>query len=157
MPFSNNFYDTAFNGGADPLIELIRANVDGNYYYYANNTEDIFSNVDGGNATYLRSSFKLTLPEDTTEGTPQATLEFGAGDIELVRMLRNAQNRIIVDMWVVLGSDPNYIEYGPANYESESFSVNGSSISLKLVAEPILDVAIPSKRYTPSTFPQLWP
>lgn len=157
MPYSDNFLDQALNGGSDPFITLMRVNVDGTHYYFANNTETVTSTVSGTSQVYQRSAFSIKLPEDNNDdNAPTATLDFEVADIQIVRTLRAAEKRILVDLWAVLASDFDSVEFGPANYESESFSVSASSVSLDLVAEPILDIRYPGDRFTPETFPQLW-
>jgi len=156
MPISEDFREQLYDGGSNPILELLRVNVDGVYFYYANNTQNITSTVDGNTSTYLRSSFKLNLPDDKLEGTPSATLDFNAGDKSIVEYLRGSESRLQMDMWMVLASDPNFIEYGPSKFESVSYSISGTSITIGLTAEPQLDVTIPKHRYTPATFPFLW-
>ena len=51
---------------------------------------------------------------------------------------------------------PNVAEFGPAQFESTSFSISGSGVSVELEVEPILDVQLPGERFTPQTFPALW-
>jgi len=156
MPYSDAFLQNAYDVNASQAtLMLIRVNIDGTLYYYANNNESVQSTVSGSTQVYQQSRFSLELPEDTAEGTPRATIDFDAGDIQIVRRLRAANSRVIVDMWLVLANDPNTAEFGPANYESVSFSVEGPAVPLSLEAEPILDVQIPATRYTPQTAPAL--
>lgn len=151
--FLDNIYS---NSSGEPIISLVRINIDGEFEYYANNNEAITSDVSGSSEVYQPAAFSIALPEETTEGTPRATLDFDAADIQFVRKLRAAEQRIILDLWLVVADDPNIVEYGPANYESVSFSVSGTSVQVTLEAEPILDVQIPAIRYTPQTFPAGW-
>lgn len=156
MPISNNLREQIYNGGGDPLLKLIRVNVDGGFYFFVDNTEDITSTVDGATATYLRSGFELALPDDTLTGSPQAVLQFSASRSDLIQILRQGDEKVKLDLWLVLANNPNYIEVGPLNYESDSYTIDGSIVKLNLTAEPQLDVVLPGKRYTPTTFPQLW-
>lgn len=156
MPFTDNFIKQSYNGGGDPVIDLLRVSFDNEVFYFANNTQALESSVSGETNVFQRSSFKLTLPEDTDEGSPEATINFDAADMQIIRALRSADERINVTLWVVLASDPNTAEFGPVNYESTEFNVSGSSVSLKVQVEPILDVEIPSHRFTPNLFPGLW-
>ena len=157
MPLSDGFVNQAYIGGGDPVLTLLRVNVDGTYYYFVDNTESITSTVSGTSQTYQRGMFRIKLPEDTdNESAPTATLDFETGDIQIIRTLRAAENKIILDLWVVLASDPNAVEFGPANYESTSFGVSANTVSLELIAEPILDVQYPGYRFTPELFPSLW-
>lgn len=156
MPISNDLREQMYNGGGTPLLKLIRVNVDGGYYFFVDNTEDVVSNVDGATATYLKSGFDLTLPDDTTTGSPQAVLQFSAARSDLIQILRQGNEKVKLDLWLVLADNPNYVEIGPRNYESDSYTIDGSIVKLNLSAEPQLDVVLPGKRYTPTTFPQLW-
>lgn len=155
MP-TNEFVNQIYNGGSNPILTLLDVNVGGTHYYYVNNTESITSNVTGSPQTYQRGMFEITLPDDTSEGLPSAKISFGVADIQIVRFLREANEKIIIDLWLVLASDPNVAEYGPVNYQSSGFNVSDNNVSLDLEAEPILDVVIPSTTFTPSTAPGLW-
>lgn len=157
MPYSDQFIQNAYNrNAAYATLILIRVNIDGSLYYYANNNESIQSSVSGSPQVYQQSRFSLELPEDSPEGSPQATIDFDSADIQVIRKLRAANSRVIIDLWLVLESNPDIAEFGPANYESVNFSVDKSAVSLSLQAEPILDVELPAKRYTPQTAPALW-
>ena len=130
MPYSDSFLKNIYSrSSGDPSIVLIEVNIDGTIYYYANNTESIDSNVSGSTQTYQPGRFDLSLPEETAEGTPRATIDFDAADITIVRRLRLADDRIIINLWVVAASAPNVAEFGPAQFESTSFSISGSGRS----------------------------
>lgn len=157
MPQSDRFLDTLFSRSSPtPILSLLRADIDGVMYYYVNDNQSITSTVSGAPQTYQQAAFELSLPDDTEEGTPTAKLDFDAGDISFVRLLRKASKRIKLTLWVVLSDDPNTVEYGPAEYESVNFDVSETAVSVSLEAEPILDVQIPGLRYTPTIFPALW-
>lgn len=156
MPFSDTFLTQAFNGGSDPILTLLRVEFEGQTFYFANNNENITSNVSGTTQTYLRSRFSLSLPDDTEEGTPTATLDFEAADRSVMRALRETDSTFQMDIWLVLGSDPNSVEFGPANYQSSAFTISDSSISIELEVEPVLQVQLPRHRFTPNIFPGLF-
>lgn len=157
MPLSDSFQEQALNGGGDPVITLLRVNVDGTNYYFANNTETVTSTVSGSSQQYQRGFFTIKLASDEdSDSAPTATINFETGDIQTVRVLRAAQGKVFIDLWLVLASDPNTIELGPINYESESFDVSANSVSLELTVEPILDIQYPGYRFTPELFPSLW-
>lgn len=156
MP-TDNFLNEIFSANSgEPILSLIRVDIDGDIAYYVNNNESITSNVTGASTVFQPAAFSIALPEDTSDGTPRATLDFDAADIQIVRKLRQAEQRIVLDLWVVAASDPNVVEYGPSNYESVDFTISGTKVSIGLEIEPILDIEIPGKRYTPQTFPGLW-
>lgn len=155
MP-TNEFVDHIYNGGKDVILTLLDVNVGGTHYYYVNNTESITSSVTGTPQVYQRGMFEITLPDDTSEGLPSAKISFGVADIQIVRFLREAEEKLIIDLWLVLASDPNAVEYGPVNYQSSGFSISDGNVSLDLEAEPILDVKLPSTHFTPRTAPGLW-
>lgn len=157
MPTSDRFLDTLFTTSAElPILSLLEATIDGAKYYYVNNNESITSTVSGTSAQYERAAFNVALPDDTDDGIPTATLEFNAADSGLVRLLRLAEDRVKIRIWLVLADDVNTVEYGPVNYESKSFSLSGSSIAITLESDSSLDVQVPGLRYTPNVFPGLW-
>ena len=119
MPYSDSFLKNIYSrSSGDPSIVLIEVNIDGTFYYYANNTQSIDSNVSGSTQTYQAGRFDPSLPEETAEGTPRATIDFDAADITIVRRLRLAEERIIINLWVVAASAPNVAEFGPARCPS---------------------------------------
>lgn len=157
MPQSDRFLDTLFARSASlPILSLLEADIDGTLYYYVNDNQSLVSTVSGTSQTYQRAAFNVSLPDDTEEGTPTAKLDFDAGDIAFVRLLRQTSKRVNLRLWLVLADDPNTVEYGPAEYESVSFDVSATSVTVSLEAEPVLDVQIPGLRYTPAIFPALW-
>lgn len=157
MPASDRFLDTVYaRSSSTPILTLLEADLDGEMKYYVNDNQSTTSSVSGSSQVYQPAGFAIALPEDTAEGTPTATLDFDAGDIQMVRDLRAANSRIILRLWVVLSDDPNVIEFGPAVYESTDFSVSGTAVSVTLEVEPILNVQVPGLRYTPQVFPALW-
>ena len=156
MPFSDTFLDQALNGGADPIIKLMRVKYETEVLYFADNTENIVSSVSGEVKTYSRSRFEIALPDDTEEGTPKASLTFEAADLTVVRALRSTDEPLTVDIWMVLGSNPNYIEFGPVNYQSTAIDISDSSVKIDLEVEPVLQVKVPRDRFTPNTFPGLF-
>lgn len=157
MPFSDQFLRDIYaqtTGAA--VIALIEADFDGEKHYYADNTQSVDSNVSGAIKTYQPGRFSPELPEDTADGTPRATIDFEASDIQLVRRLRSVNSRVVINLWLVVASSPNVAEFGPVQFESVDFTISGSTISLSLEVEPILDVQLPADRYTPQTTPGLW-
>src|SRR5690554_5453778 len=156
MP-TDNFLNEIFSANSgEAILSLIRVDIDGDVSYYVNNNESVTSDVTGSPTVFQPAAFSIALPEESSDSTPRATLDFDAADIQIVRKLRAANQRIVMDLWVVAGSNPNVVEYGPSNYESTDFTISGTKVSIGLEIEPILDIEIPGKRYTPQTFPGLW-
>jgi len=156
MPFSDNFLDSSINGGSDPIISLMRVQFNNTNYYFVNNNESVQSSASGSIQTYERSRFSLSLPDDSEEGTPRATINFETADIRIVRELRDIDDYFIIDIWLVLGSNPDIVEFGPVNYQSAAFTINENSIQIELEVEPVLQIQIPRDRFTPNTFPGLF-
>lgn len=156
MPTSDAFLQETLNGGGDPILTILEVSLDGNLYHFVNNTEDVQSNASGTLQTYRRSAFELSLPDDTEEGTPKATLNFGVADTQIVRALRATEEPMQASLWLILASDPNTVEYGPASYQSASFTVSTSSVQVELEVEPILQLEVPAERFTPNSFPGLF-
>lgn len=156
MPTSDEFLGEVTRGGGNPILTLMRVQFPDNTYYFADNTENITSNVGGSSQVYQRGRFEITLPDDTDEGTPSANLKFSVPDAQIVRELRGVSGDVIFDVWLVLASDPNYVEYGPSNYQAKSFSLSDDTITIGLEVEPILHVQVPSVQFTPNTFPGLF-
>ena len=157
MPSSDRFLDTVFATASPlPILTLLEATIDGVGHYYVNNTQSVTSTVSGSPQNYQRASFEISLPEDTGEGTPTATLDFDVADIAFIRLLRQTESRIQLRLWLVLADDLNTVEFGPAEYESVEFSLAANSVSVSLEADSSLDIQLPGLRYTPNVFPELW-
>ena len=155
MPQSDDFLEQSLNGGGDPILTIIELTLDGSIYHHANNTEDVVSNVSGSSQIYAKGAFEITLPDDTEEGTPKATLKF-ATEVDAIRALRSATAPLEMRLWLVLASDPNTVEYGPATYRSSSISISDKSVQIDLEVEPILQLEVPVERFTPNSFPGLF-
>lgn len=157
MTYSDNFISETYkHSSAVAVLTLLRVNIDGSLYYYVNNNESITSTVSGASQVYQPAGFNISLPENTTDGTPRASLSLDVADNAIVRRLRAAENRLMVTLWVVLSNALNTTEIGPVEYESTDFNISSGGISINLEVEPILDRVIPAKRFTPPVFPGLW-
>lgn len=157
MPYSDNFLENAYSRSSpNAVLTLMTVNIDGNLYHYVNNNESVVSTVSGSSRTYQPAAFNISLPEDTAEGTPKATLSFDPADNAVVRRLRSASSRLEMTLYVVLSNALNVVEFGPVNYESTDFSIDAGNISIGLEVEPVLDRVVPARRFTPHYFPGLW-
>lgn len=158
MQKSDAFIENLYSSSSpDPILTLIRINIDGQLFYYVNNNESITSSVaENVSRVFQPAAFAITLPEDIVEGSPRATLDFDPADNSVVRRLRSANNRIIIDLWLISSNNANVAEYGPANYQSINFNIAQNGISIGLEVEPTLNYSVPSRQFTPSTFPAIW-
>lgn len=157
MPLSDSFTQHLYNTSSGvPILTLLQVNLDGTLYYYVNNNESVTSSVSGVSRTYQASAFNITLPENSSEGTPRASLQLDPADNAIVSRLRATNSRILITLWVVAGNALNVPEIGPVEYESTDFNISQGNITIGLEIEPILDRIIPAKRFTPRLFPALW-
>lgn len=155
---SNTFRQEAYQQNmANVPIHLLQAmfvdnNGDTTYSYYCDQYEPVAS----GGQVYQPASFKVSLGEDYMENTPQVTLDFDAGDIQVVQKLRENDKPPVINISVVLSNSPDIAEIGPIEFAVSEFRAQSSALSLTLEVEPILNEPVPSTKFTPTIFPGLW-
>lgn len=161
-PVSDNFRSEAFAAtGSQPLLTLMKVmfeNNDGSAedLYFVNNNVAIDSNVTGVVQTYQPSAFEVELAGDNKDKSGDLTLSFDSADRDVIRRLRAIEKRPEVEIYIVLGDDVNFAEFGPFEYQCKSFSVTANVVSVTLEVEPVLNEPIPGDRFTPQLFPGLW-
>lgn len=113
--------------------------------------------IDGASSVLFQpAAFKVSLGSDTEDSVTRTNLVFDAGDLQLIRELRESDESPVIYLHAALASTPDYVEIGPVELQAESFTIKSTSVSVSLTIEPVLNEPVPAKRYTPNTFPMLW-
>lgn len=117
-----------------------------------NNWEDCVSNGD----TYIKFSFRVTLPDDSADNMPRPTLEIDNVDRAIYDAVRAMDSPATVSISIVMASTPDVIEMGPLVFtmrrvESDATTVKGELALEELWAEPF-----PGDSFNPSNYPGLF-
>lgn len=109
-----------------------------------------------GGENYLAYPFEITLPADSDENPPQATLTIDNVDRVLVNAVRTLTGPATVTIKVVLAASPDTVEAGPYVMNLRNVSWNALTLSGALAAEDVLNEPYPGEFMTPELFPGLF-
>jgi len=123
-------------------------------YHFVNNPVSITSN----STTYQPFPFTLTLPEDSAERAPRATITFGNVTREIMAEVRSVSGneRIQVDFHIIVASSPNDYVATFTNYELHNIVYDAMALSGELILGDFLAEPFPPDRFTPNLFPALF-
>lgn len=125
---------------------------DGSTSYYAKNYEPVTSR----GQSFQEAGFKINLPEEPTDSVPTLRMNFNIGERTLPNKLLDSVEPPLVRFEIVLASDPDIVELGPFDFDVREFEAQGTSVSVEVGFEPILDLSIPQIAYTPTLMPGLF-
>lgn len=117
-----------------------------------NNTENVTHN---GNL-YTAFPFEFTLPQDSDENMPAATISVDNVDRQIVEMIRSMTGPATVTVTVVLASSPDVIEAGPYVMTLRDTGYDAYQVTGRLDVEDMLNEPYPADSFTPNTFPGLF-
>lgn len=117
-----------------------------------NNTQNITHN---GNL-YTAFPFEFTLPQDSDENMPAATVTIDNVDRQIVEMIRSLTGPATVTVTVVLASSPDTIEAGPYEMTLRDTGYDAFQVTGRLDVEDMLNEPYPADSFTPNTFPGLF-
>lgn len=137
----------------DPMVALMRIT-------HAELTETIrvcadtlpLTRTDDG--TYQPFPFEFILPQDIEGEVPRASVKLDNVSKEIARKLAELSSRPTCVFMLVLASQPDVVEYGPAEFKLGDASWNALSIIATLTyQEDVWKQRVPSQDYTPSNSP----
>jgi hypothetical protein len=131
------------------VLTFLTVTYGGSSHYFVNNMASVVK--DG--QTYSPFAFAVTLPPDKDGNIGDATLTIDAVDRSIITAIRNATNRIIVNIVVALASDPDTDEVDLGTFEWKDISYNKVQVSGTLAYADVLDVLIPNLTITPTLVP----
>ena len=105
---------------------------------------------------YQPAVFNMALGRDTSDSVTSVNLTFDAGDRQLVTYLRDVKNPPKFYISAVVAERPNTVELAETEYELNSFTINGTTITMVLTVEPVLNEPIPYDLVTPLTAPSMF-
>ncbi|KKM70120.1 hypothetical protein LCGC14_1443930 [marine sediment metagenome] len=118
-------------------------------------TSDAVDTVSNGN-TYVHFPFKLTLPDDTTDEMPSAQLVIDNVDRTLLNALRSISTPPVVNIKIVLASDPDTVEVDLSGFDLSNVSYDQQSITGRLQFKTYIMEPFPGERFNPNEFPALF-
>lgn len=146
----------------DPFVLLltISAKYAGNWscIYLTNNSEDLLSNVQDGSTVhnYIAFPFQITLPRAEPGKISQVQLSVTNVSRELIDYIRNVEEAMVVNLYVINAEEPNVIVAQHLNYTWRGLQYNASTITGTISLEDYLSKSYPAELMTPSNFPGLF-
>ncbi|MBR0099627.1 MAG: DUF1833 family protein [Treponema sp.] len=145
---------------AEVLLHLLTISYDGQVLIRA--VDDNAEIVSNGN-TFYPCSFKVLLPDQTSDGNKTCRLQIDNTDIAIYREIkaaalrsRNADKNIECDAAVIMASEPdNYIE-GPLHFILRNINADTQSISGELFDSYMHDRKFTTLTYNPKDFPGMF-
>jgi hypothetical protein len=120
--------------------------------HYVNDAQPITSQ----GQLYQPAIFNMALGKDASDTVTTVNLSFDVGDRQLVSYLREVKDTPKFYLSAVVAERPNTIELAETEYELNSFTINGSVITMVLTVEPVLNEPIPYDLVTPLTAPAMF-
>jgi hypothetical protein len=117
-----------------------------------NNTEDITSNGE----VYTAFGFGIILSEDDGERLPEVRLTIDNVDRMLIDEIRGVSTPLIVDLSLVLASNPDNVEMEFPKMTLRRVSYNETLITGTLVVAEILASRFPADKMSPLDYPGLY-
>ncbi len=117
----------------------------------ANNTEDVVSNGE----TFIGFPFDITLFDDN-EQTPRAQLEVQNVDRRIGDAVLALTSPALMDIMIVLASDPDTIELDFKGFELREVKGNATSVQASIVGIDLGNWPWPWRRATQAAFPGLY-
>jgi hypothetical protein len=108
--------------------------------------------------TFTPCLFQINLPEEVEGQVPEIHLTIDNVDRAITDAIRTITgSRVKVTLEVVLGSNPNDIQFGPADFFLMSADYNADTVSGALsLDDDVLNSTFPATQYTPSSSPGLF-
>lgn len=111
---------------------------------------------DGGPEEYLFISMLVRPPDDPDNGLPNASITIVDGDGSIRKQIRGARGEVLVDMAVVMRSDPNTpVDFWTGMRLSDA-NGQGSFLSFEIGAYPVLEELYCTVRMTRDRAPCLF-
>lgn len=117
-----------------------------------NNSE----NINSRGQTFIAYPFEITLPTDTENGNPRATLKIDNVDREIVRAVRTIQTAPTVTLEIVMASDPDVVEIEFPDFQLQDVNYNSLTVEGTLGLEQFLAEPFPGDLFSPANFPGLF-
>jgi hypothetical protein len=152
---STNFKTGAFKQESDAvylvLLEIDHASLS-EPIRVVNNYEDVTSN---GNL-YSAFPFTINMPDDTDDKMPDVTLAIDNIDRTIVDAIRTLTGPPVINISVIVASNPDLIEAGPYRMTLRDSSYDAMMVTGTLAIEDMLNEPYPIDTMNPSQFPNMF-
>lgn len=115
-----------------------------------------YENVTHNGNLYTALPFAVTLPQDSDENMPAATLTVDNVDRQIVEAVRSMTGPATATLTVVLASQPDVIEAGPYTMTLRDTAYDAMTVTGRLDVEDMLNEPYPAESFTPNNFPGLF-
>ncbi len=122
---------------------------------YADLGENMYG-VTSNEQKYLFVPFSLTLPQDDSTGVVTAKLSIQNVDRSIVPYVRQINDKILMDVQVVLSSTPDVVELTYKGFELTNVNYDAFNITATLGYAFLENEPFPSGRFYPSNFPGIF-
>lgn len=145
---------------AEVLLHLLTISYDGQVLLRA--VDDNAEIVSNGN-TFYPCSFKVLLPDQTSDGNKTCRLQIDNTDIAIYREIkkaalqsRNDKKDISCTVSVIMASEPNNYIQGPLRFILKNIKANVKSVTGELYDSYIHDRKFSALTYNPEDFPGMF-
>jgi hypothetical protein len=112
-----------------------------------------YSNVTSGGNTYTACPFYVVLPNDEEGGLPRVQIIMENVSTDLIDEIRGIAAAPDITLSIVLGSDPNVIEWGPYSFKLRNVTYDKHIIRGDLRLYDLLNEPYPGESLTAITAP----
>ena len=105
---------------------------------------------------FVAFPFELTLPSDSENGPPRASLRIDNVDRQIVQAIRTISSAPSVLMEIVLGSDPDTVEAAFPGFQLNRANYDVLVVSGELTMEQFLTEPYPAAGFFPANFQGLF-
>lgn len=114
---------------------------------------DIDDTITSNGIVYTPWAFRIPRPDSRTQAVPIVPIEIDSVSPEIMRAIIQLQTppEMEMQMWTVLKSAPDVIEYGPIKYVLRTTTDDGRTIRGEVAINTSLVMAWPRHSFTPMT------
>jgi hypothetical protein len=162
---SSGFLAAAFSQETDEvvicLLTITHPDLSTPIYLSSNPTERIsddpliYATNSRGNQ-YLTLPFDFTMPDDQADSAPRIQLVVDNTQRELVGLLRSISTPATIVVEIVLASSPDHVEIAMPGLQLGNAKITEQSVSIDLVADPLVNEPFPGGSFTAGAFPGLF-
>ena len=105
---------------------------------------------------FIAFPFELTLPNDSDDNAPRATLNIDNVDRQIVQAIRSIPSAPTVLMEIIRGADPDLVEAAFPDFQLRNVTYNSLVVSGELTLEQFLGEPYPAGGFFPANFPGLF-
>jgi len=137
------------------LTEPIRLSTDPTQRLSTSTTGPVYGTASRGNG-YTFVPVAVSLPEESDDSGPLASLEIDNTDLALISAIRSISNAATVKIELVLASDPDTVEIEFPDMTLTDCTYDQTRVSFSLGIDALQSEPYPGTSFLPSNFPGLF-